>query len=728
MQPRPAEDLAGDTAKFIKTLGETMTREKIYSVCGMCTVRCPIVAEVENGNIAFLQGNPHAPNVDGGLCARGAAAPGLIYDRERPQTPMIRAGNRGEGKWRKVSWDEAFDYVAEKLQKIIDAHGARSILLTDRGGPFRDLHRAFLKGLGSPNYCNHDGSCARNVQHAALSSYGFGRKGVVYDLKNAKHVVLQSRNMLEAINVREVSELTDALEDGCKLTVIDIRTNVSATKADTFFQVRPGSDYAFNLAVLHEIITHNLYDREYVQRHFKDFEHLENFIQPYSPEWAENETGVSAASLKTFVRDLVEAAPAVIWHPGWMTARYKDSFYMSRAAYLINALLGSVGAEGGLPIVNKPGDFGRKGLKSFMDLFEKPVDKRADGVGWKYPHFESGPDIVQLAYKAIETQDPYPLKAYIAYRHDPLMGFADPDRQIKVFENLDLLVAVTFSWSDTAWYSDVVLPLSPFLERESTIATKGDLVPYMFVRKRALAPRYNTLADWEIISGLSKRMGLDQLVFDNIEDIWKFQLEGSGVSIEDFDKTGLVYLGEKSKYRNVETDKIFKTASGKVEVIDEKLESQGIPSLAPYVGPDKPGKGQFRITFGRVAVHTQGHTVNNPLLFELMPENTLVINDKKAAELDIASGDLVEVSNNGYSERIRAEVTDQIHPEAVFVVHGFGHRLPVESLAYGRGLADNRFMPDGNEIYDKAGGAVAFQEHFVTVRKVSVEETEENKA
>lgn len=694
-----------------------MTREKVYSVCGMCTVRCPIVAEVEDGRIAFLQGNPHAPNVNGGLCARGAAAPGLIYDRERPQQPMIRAGARGEGKWRQVSWDEAFDYVADKLKKVIEEHGARSILLTDRGGPFRDMHRAFLKGLGSPNYCNHDGSCARNVQHAALSSYGFGRKGVVYDLKNAKHVVLQSRNILEAINVREVKELMDALDDGCKLTVIDIRTTVSATKADNYFMVRPGSDYAFNLAVLNELIASKLYDAVYVQRYVKDFGYLEEFVKPYTPEWAEGETGVSATKLRNFVHDLVKAAPAVIWHPGWMTARYRDSFYVSRTAYLINALLGSIGAKGGMPLVNKPGDYSRKDVKAFMDLYPKPSEKRADGVGWKYPHFEAGPGITQLAYKAIETGDPYPLKAYIAYRHDPLMGFADPEQQIKVFENLDLLVSVTFSWSDTAWYSDVVLPLSPFLERESLIATKGDLVPYMFVRKRALAPRYNTLADWEIVSGLAKRMGLNELVFDNIEDIWNFQLEGTGVKIEDFDATGLVYLGEEPKYRDTSGGKLFKTASSKVEVIDEKLESQGLPSLAPYVAPKRPEGDQFRITFGRVAVHTQGHTVNNPYLFEQMGTNTLLINAGRAAQLGIADGDEVEVSNNGYSEFITAEVTEQIHPDAVFVVHGFGHRLPVESLAYGKGLADNRFMPNGNENWDPAGGAVAFQEHFVTVRK-----------
>lgn len=336
-----------------------MARQTVYSVCGMCTVRCPIVAEVEDGRVRFLRGNSHAPGMSPGVCARGAAGIALVEDSERPQAPMIRKGDRGEGKWQKVSWDTALDYVAEKMKKIFGEYGSRSLLLTDRGGPFRDMHRAFMRGVGSPNYCNHDGSCARNVQHAALSVFGFGRKGMVHDLKNARHVVLQSRNLFEAINVREVSEMTAALEQGCRLSVIDIRSTVSSAKAHHFFKIRPGTDYAFNLAVIHELIEKNLYDASYVAQHMSDFHRLKEFVSPYTPEWAEKETGISADRICRLVQELAEAAPAVLWHPGWMTARYKNSFYVSRTAYIINALLGSVGAKGGLPITNKPGDYGR---------------------------------------------------------------------------------------------------------------------------------------------------------------------------------------------------------------------------------------------------------------------------------------------------------------------------------------------------------------------------------
>ena len=693
-----------------------MSEKSVYSVCGMCTVRCPIQVTAENGKVQFIQGNPHVKGIEGAICGRGAAGTALTDDHERPQYPMIRIGERGGGNWRKVTWDEGLSYVADRLKEIFEKYGAKSLLLTDRGGPFRDFHRAFLRGLGTPNYCNHDGSCARNVQHAALSVFGFGRKGVVYDLSNARHVVLQTRNMFEAINVREVNELIEALENGCKLTVIDIRTTASAAKAHNFFQIRPGTDYAFNLAVIHELIARKRYDQDYVKRHFKDFDKLVEFIQPYTPQWAEVETGIPANRLVNFVRRLADDKPAVLWHPGWMNARYKDSFYMSRSIYIINALLGSVGAKGGLPLVNKPGDYDRKGLNKLMDLYEKPTEKRADGAGWKYPHFESGPGLTHLAFKAIESEAPYPLKAYIAYRHDPLMGFPDPDHLKKVFDKLDFMVSITFTWSDTAWYSDVVLPLSPYLERQSVIAAKNDLLPYFFIRRQAVLPSYDTKCDWQIFSELSKRMGLDKLIFDNMEDLWNFQLEGTGVSLSDFDKTGIVLLGDEPKYRDV-TELEFKTPSGKIEMICNTLEDQGIPSLKPYESPDTPKEGQFRLTFGRCAVHTQGHTVNNPILFEQMPENVLWINDIEAGKLGIKNNDLVNVSNNGYTGKIRAKVTENIHPEAVFVVHGFGHQLPVESRAFGRGLADNKLMPNGCEIYDMAGGGVAFQEHFVSVKK-----------
>ncbi len=697
-----------------------MDRKQVFSVCGMCSVRCPVAVDVVDGRVTGVFGNPHAAGLKGALCARGAAGPSLLYDDERPQTPLIREGARGEGKWRKATWDEALDYVAAKLADIRAKYGPESLLLSDRGGPYIDLVKAFVRGFGSPNYCNHDSACARNVQHASQSVFGCGRKELVHDLKNARHVVLQTRNLLEAINVKEVNDFLDARDAGCKLTVIDIRANIPAAKADRFFQIRPGTDYAFNLAVINVLLEEKLYDRKFVKEWIHDLDVLREFVKPYTPDWAERETGASAAKLRQFARELSKAAPHVIWHPGWMTARFSTSFYVSRTAYIINALLGAIGAKGGLPLACKAGDVGRKGLKQLVELFPKPAAKRVDGVGWQEgrTHFDAGPGLVNLAYEAIESGKPYPIRAYIAHRHDPLMAFPDQEAVKKMWEKLELLVAVTFSWSDTAWNADVVLPMSTYLERESIVASKGGLKPQFFLRQRAVAPVYDTRADWEIYAGLAKRLGMEPLAVDSVEQLWERQLEGTGVAVADFAAKGFVELAEKPTIKPLS----FKTPSGKIEMVCAKLEADGLPSLPPYEAPVRPPENAFRIAFGRCGVHTQGHTVNNPLLFELMPENVLWINKTRATALGIENMDMVEVAplgKGGTGGTLRALVTEFIHPECVFTIHGFGHTLPVESRARGRGVSDNELMPGGMQKWDKAGGAISMQEHFVSVKKVS---------
>ncbi|BDQ37121.1 thiosulfate reductase [Pseudodesulfovibrio nedwellii] len=695
-----------------------MSKEYVKSICGMCSVRCPIEVEVVDGKAEYIQGNPDAPGIMGSLCPRGAAGTALTYDEERPQYPMVRTGKRGEGKWKQVSWDEALDYVADELKRIQETYGKDSVLFSDRGGPFRDFYRAFLRGIGTANYNNHDSACARNVQNAALSVFGFGRKGVSYDLKNAKHVILQQRNIFEAVNVAEVNNLLNSMADGCKLSVIDIRANVPATKSDNFFMIRPGTDYGFNLAVINVIINEELYDKDFVANWVEDFDLLKDFVQQYTPEWAEEETGIKADAIRDFCRQLAEAAPSILWHPGWMTARYNDSFYMSRTIYIINSLMGAIGAKGGLPFMNKPGDVGAKGLNSFMNLYPKPEGKRADGVGWMEgrKHFDAGPGLVHLAYEAAVEEEPYPVKAYICHRHDPLMAYPDAPHVKTLWDNIELLVVPTFSWSDTAWNADVVLPISPYLERDDTIMTKNGPKPAFQIRKRAVQPVYDTKAIWEIYSGLAKRFGLEELVYENIEDIWNFQLDGTGVSLSDFDATGIVSLASDPLFKPVKEGS-FKTPSGKVQMIDAKLEADGLLSLKPYESPERPPEGKFRITFGRCALHTQGHTVNNALLFERMPENILWINTKRAEELGIENDDYVTVSSVDYSSKIRAFVTDFVHPECIFMIHGFDHKLPCESRAKGMGAADNLLLSKGIKKWDKGGGAVAMQEHFVSVSK-----------
>ncbi len=695
-------------------MGEKRT---VYSICGMCSVRCPIMVEVEGDRVRWLSGNPHDAGMGTALCAKGIAGRALLDDTERPLSPLIRDGERGSGKWRTVSWDEALDYVAEKLKAIIDQYGGRAVLLSDRGGPFGEYRKAFLKAIGSPNYCNHDVTCAVSVNHAALSLFGFGRKTLNYDYKNAKHIVLYGRNILESIKIKTTKAVINALDRGAKLTYIDPRYSVTASKATRWWRIRPGTDYALNLALIHIIIKEGLYDKAFVSRWVHGFEHLAKFVEQYTPEWAEEETGIPAQEMYLFCREIAQDAPHVIFHPGWMRARYKQAFWESRTTYLLNVLLGAIEVPGGLFFMKGPKDAGKKGLNSIGENLPKVEEKRADGAGWKYPHINKGPGLLHRAFEAIKTGDPYPIKAYIVHRHDPLTGLPDPEAQVEIFKNLDLLVVVDVNWSETAKYADVILPECTYLERSDLIANQKGLKPGFRIRTAAIEPRYDTKPGWWIYIQLAKRLGKgEHFPYETIEDLWEKQLEGTGITVAQIQEKGFITLTDQPIWYDRMNNLPFKTESGKIEIINKKWEEAGIPCLKPYESPEKPPKGKFRLLFGRCAWQTHGMWMNNPALHPYLKENVLWINKKVAEEMGLKDGDKVIVSNGGYKKEMRIFATELIHPEAVFMLHGFGRTVPQQTRAYNRGVADQRLEVGLLDVYDPAGGANALCECFIEVK------------
>ncbi|MFP7754202.1 molybdopterin-dependent oxidoreductase [Thermodesulfobacteriota bacterium B35] len=690
-------------------------KKSIYSMCGMCTVRCHIRAEVEDNRVTWMEGNQHI--LGGALCARGAAGIALRDDTERPQGPLIREGARGEGKWRQVSWNEALDHVAGKLGEIKEKYGPQSIVVSSRGGPWQGLYKTFVHAIGSPNYTNHDNTCGRNTHHASLSVNGVARKGLQYDYKNARHLVLFGRNLFAALLLTETRAVMEMLQKGGRLTYVDVRVTETSSKATRFFHVRPGTDYALALAMVHQVIRENAYDAEFVDKYVKDFSALCTFIEPYTPAWAAGECGIDEDSIINFVREINEDRPRVIFHPGWNLSRYNDSFYASRMLHILNGLMGNVEMEGGLFFPKGPGDCGVKPIRT-VDC-KKPDIERADGCGTTYPQFEKGPGLAHLLFPAMKTGKPYPVKAWMAMRHDPFTCMPDPQQQKEYFDNCDLLVSIDTHYSEFGWYSDVILPESMFLERDNHIIVQKGLKPRLAVRRKVVEPRFDTKAAWDIFRQLAVRMGVEEYFpYETIEEFWNWQLEPTGYTMADFEEKGFIELADKPVfYDRGELEGRFKTPSGKIEVISQVLEEAGLPSLKPYQSPAPPPKGKFRLVYGRVAVHTHSHTQNNPLLHQMMDENNLWIHTDEAKKLGISDGDMVEVAAaNGYSGRLRAFVTDFIHPEAVFTVHGFGRQVPRQTRTHERGVSDQRLMAGLLDVWDQAGGAISLCESFVTVR------------
>jgi len=694
------------------------TREKVFSVCATCSVRCPIEVEVADGAIKHIWGNPH---LLGGrfLCPRGAAQKATQADTERVRCPMIRDGERGSGKWRKASWDEALDYVANGLDAVIKKYGGESVVFGDRGGPFNDLHKAFIKALGSPNYFNQHATCSNSVHNAHNAMAGQRRNTVTYDWKNCNYTILYSRNILESIGTKEAKDFIDALERGMKFVYTDVRWNYTAAKADRFFLLRPGTDYAFNLALINVIVREKLHDAEFVNDWVLGMKELTAFIDPYTPDWGERETGIPAKEIVTIAHELADAKPGVIFNQGWMTARNENDYYMRRSIYILYGLLGAYEAPGGLLFNKNETHCGFKPLRKFANLPPKVEKKRFDGVGWKYRHLSPDYGLGQMLPYAILNEDPYPVKAFICYRFDPLSAYPDPEAFTEGLKKLDLLVSVDVNYSHIGWFSDVILPEAMFLERTDPVIVKGGPKPALWIRRQAVEPKYDSKPKWWIIKQLAERLGVGRYFpYNDIDDLIDWQLSDMGLKLSDFDAKGFVELTPKQILfdRKTGLGEGFKTPSKKLEFVTSMLEDNGIPSFPPYESPEPPPAGHYRLITGKIAVHTQGTTLNNIYLNEIQSENSLWINSAEARKLGINTGDLIEVSCEGVSETAKAAVSDYIHPEVVYTLHGYGREVPLQTRAYKKGMRDNTFMKGLLKV--AVGGNCPVAECCVRVKKV----------
>ena len=697
-------------------------RRTVYGMCGMCAVRCPIEVTVEDGRVTWLQGNPNDRALGASLCAKGSAGLALEFDDERPQSPLIRSGPRGSGQWRRVSWDEALDYVADKLKETVEVFGGRGIALSDRGGPFNDLTRAFVQALGSPNYFNHDAGCGGNAHNAARSIYGFGHEGLIPDLPRVKHLVLYGRNVVESLMVKEAKAFMSAVAAGMRVTYIDPRATITASKATRYWQVRPNSDYALNLAIIHEVLAREAYDEAFVARFVSGMDYLREAVADTTPEWQEPHTGVPADQLRAFVEEIAADAPHVIFHPGWMSARHKQSFYVSRSALILNALMGNIEIPGGYVLAKSPEFFGRKGLNHLTDRVPQVKEPRVDGAGAVRPQWDPAIGMVHQAFAAMETGEPYGIGAYFAYRHDPFTGLPDPEASRRALDKLKLVVSIDVRYSEMGWYADVILPESTYLERANILCQMPGPVPVFAMRDQAIAPRFNSRPAWWIFREILRRMGVKEaLDFETIEELWNYQLDGTDVTVSELRETGVVALAAAPKL--IPRDELrFPTPSGKIEIESEILKQAGLPSLPAYQPKDAPTGDKFTLLFAKTATLAHGQSLNNPLLNERAPEQVLWIHPDRAAPLGIGDGDEVEVNGGGsYTGCLRAKVTRWIHPEAVFMLHGYGATVPLARRARGLGVADQRLQHGKLYDFDPAGGGCALTETVVQVKRRTAE-------
>ncbi len=283
--------------------GQESVRE-VFSACDMCFNKCGLIARVEEGVVKKLDPNPKSLKSRGMLCARGNAGIKQLYDPDRLKYPLLRKGERGEGRWQRLSWDDALDLAAENLERIGREYTRCGFLFmagTDMQSTF--VHR-FAEVYGSFNIISHESNCLLSRNRAFLDTYGVVPMA---DVLNTKYVIMPGANRFEALVTPDSIDLMTAMQGGCKLVVLDPRYTKTAALAHEWYPIKPGTDMAFFLAVAHVLITENLYDQAFVAEKTSGFEQFAAHVQPYTPEWAAKETDIPAADIRRLARELAAA-------------------------------------------------------------------------------------------------------------------------------------------------------------------------------------------------------------------------------------------------------------------------------------------------------------------------------------------------------------------------------------------------------------------------------------
>lgn len=678
---------------------------EVYTLCEQCVWRCGLRAKVLDGKVYKLDGNPYHPHSNGMLCPRGQAGIAALYDPDRLQFPMVRAGDRGSGLWRRVTWSEALDYTAQKMQALKQQFGAESMVFSSTHNLAQTQFENLLRAFGSPNYGTQRSLCFNAMIMAGLMTYGIQEPD--RDYSAAKYIIYAGRNLAEAISNSETQALIGAISRGTKVVVLDPRFTKTASKASEWLPIRPGTDLAFFLALLHVIITEGSYDREFVAEYTVGFDDLANAVKGYTPEWAASKTEIPAATIRRIAREFALAAPHGFAHPNWRTSNFLNSFQAERAISILNAIVGNWGQPGGLQ--PSTGESGVPLGAPPQPPYPRVTAARLDGVPSKYPlvPFEIG--VYQEIRDAILVDKPYPAHGWFVYRQNPIASLPERRKTLQAFGKLDFIVTVDTTMNDTAWFSDVVLPEANYLERYDPLAVVGDAV---FLRQPAAPPMGESKSGLWIFKELGTRLGLsDYFQYKDDEDYLAQQLKPLGVTLDQVKAKG--YYRPPAPADSAQELK-FDTPSGKIELSSSTLAKNNFPAVPVWQEPPAPPADQFYLLTGKVAQHTQFSTQNNRLLHELYPENPLWIHPTAAAARGIRNGETVIVESTAGKVTTKALVTEGIRPDCVYMTPGFGHLSKGSRTSFGTGVSDS----DLHVTYtDPASGGQALSQTFVRVSK-----------
>jgi thiosulfate reductase/polysulfide reductase chain A len=681
--------------------------DEIPSLCDMCMWRCGILARVKRGRLVRIEGNPDHPRNRGRLCARGTAGRHLVDNPDRLKTPLLRTGERGEGRWKPISWDQALDLWADKMRATIDEHGPGAIGLFSHGLGSRFIS-GFIRHLGCPNNSAPSfGQCRGPRDVGFQLTFGDGPGSPArHDMAHSRMIVLIGSHIGENIQTGQVAEFAEALGRGARLVVVDPRLSVAAGKADRWLQIRPGTDTALLLAWIHILVAERLYDREYVERHTFGLDALRQAVASYRPEWAAEVTQIPREVIEEEARAMAARKPAVLIHCGRFSAWYGNDTQRSRAMAILTALLGAWGRPGGYY------------LKSEVQLGPPPcppphhgMDQSAATGRHVFTHFGvAAQEIVEASIGPRAR-----IRQWIFSAVNPAHSIPGFNRTREAMRSLDFITMLDMIPTEGALWADLILPEACYLERhDDALAVSDHPRPFVALRQPAVAPPGQARGPYWIVQQLAHRLGHDDCFTQpDVTGYLDARLAPLGLTCEQLARKGVHLLDEQQPFLAEGEDFHFKTPSGRVELYSEPLKRHGYHPVPIFEPVEQPPPGWFRLLSGRSPYHSFARTQNLPRLMEKDPENRLWLNQEVARAKGLASGDEVFLQNHaGFrTGPIPLLVTPAIRTDVVFTVHGFGCRSPALRRAFASGVSDN-VLTDRFQV-DAPTGATGLRVNFV---------------
>ena len=482
--------------------------ETRHSVCALdCPDCCSLLVTVENGRGVRLRGDPEHPVTRGFLCGKVAQYLEREYSPGRLVYPQRRVGAKGEGRFERISWDEALDEIAARLKAIAEGFGPEAILPYSYAGTMgwlngNGMDRRFFHRLGASRLDRTICSTAGMAGMMAALGVRYGTEPEQF--RHARLILAWGANIL-GTNVHLWPFIVEARRQGARFYAIDPRRNRTTALADKHFAINPGSDTALALAMMHVIVGENLHDADYVSRYTEGFEALRERVREWTPQRAAELTGLEAEEIAALAREYAGTRPAVI-RLNYGIQRSERGAMAVRTVALLPAIVGSWKDLGGGVQLSTSQAFhlNREGLER-PDLQTKALGREARMVNMS----ELG--------AALNTLDGPPVKAIVVYNSNPAAIAPNQNAVLRGLRRKDLFTVVLEQFqTDTADHADILLPVTTFLEHTDLYTAYGHY--YLQLARPALPAPGEAKSNVEIFRLLAARMGFEDACLRETED------------------------------------------------------------------------------------------------------------------------------------------------------------------------------------------------------------------